>query len=100
MINKEDLHCYYSGLPSPLSYVNDVDEVKEQEEEEQEEENKTTIEHHNADYDGMGNFSRFPISRETKRNKKNFKMKRIIQKIILWWSFKKPKSKRNSIWNI
>lgn len=92
MINKEDLHCHYSGLPSPLSYV---DEVKEQEEE-----NKTTIGHHSADYDGMGNFSRFPISRETKRNKKNFKMKRIIQKIILWWSFKKPKSKRNSNWNI
>lgn len=95
MINKQNLHCHYSGLPSPLSYVNDVDEIKEQEEE-----NKTTIGHHNADYDGMGNFSRFPISRETKRNKKNSEMKRIIQKIILWWDFKKPKKERKSPWSI
>lgn len=33
----------------------------------QEEENRATIEDDSVDYDGMGNFSRFPKSKEKKR---------------------------------
>ena len=63
------LFCHYSGLPSPLAY--------------------------DADYDGMGNQGRFP---ESKKKEKGF-MKRLIQKIIFWFSIKK-KSKRKSIWEL
>lgn len=34
----------------------------------QEQENKATIEHDSLDYDGMGNFTRMPISRERKKS--------------------------------
>ncbi len=27
-------------------------------------------------------------------------MNRLIQKILLWWSYKKPKKDDNSIWNL
>lgn len=63
MITKKDLHCHYSGLPSPLSYVND----------------------------------NVPVQ---KNYKKETIMKRTLQKIVLWWSFIKPKKKKDSIWNI
>jgi hypothetical protein len=65
-------YCHYSDLPSPMAYVN------------------TT-----TDYDGMGNQGRFP----THKKKENSFMKKLIQKIILLFSFKK-KSKRKSIWEL
>jgi hypothetical protein len=49
-----------------------------------------------CDYDSMGNHGRFPKT----KNKKTKNMKRTIQKILLWWSFKFPKKKRKSIWNL
>lgn len=68
-----DNYCYYSDLPSPMAYVNNT-----------------------TDYDGMGNQGRFPESRK----KETGFMKRLIQKIILLFSFSKKKSKRKSIWDI
>jgi hypothetical protein len=32
--------------------------------------------------------------------KKQSKMKRLIQKILLWWSYKKPKKRNKSIWDL
>jgi hypothetical protein len=32
------------------------------------------------------------------KNKLN--MKRLIQKILLWWSYKKPKKRNKSIWDL
>ena len=49
------MHCYYSDLPSPSAYVEDMD------------------------YDGMGNQGRFP----TKKNK-NQPMKNLLKKIQIW----------------
>jgi hypothetical protein len=48
------------------------------------------------DYDSMGDYSRFPKTKE----KKNNMMKRMIQKILLWWSFVKPKKNDKSIWKL
>lgn len=77
MIKEEQVelenHCHYSDLPSPMAYVN------------------TT-----TDYDGMDNQGRFP---ESIKKEKGF-MKRLIQKIVLLFSFNKKKSKRKSIWDI
>ena len=72
-MNKEDLHCHYSNLPSPIAYLDD-----------------------NMDYDGMGNQGRFP---EAKTKRKNI-MKRLIQKIIFWWTIKKSKKRNKSIWDL
>jgi len=72
-MNKEDLHCHYSNLPSPIAYLDD-----------------------NIDYDGMGNQGRFP---EAKIKRKNI-MKRLIQKIIFWWTIKKSKKRNKSIWDL
>jgi|TARA_B100001093_G_scaffold507375_1_gene567826 hypothetical protein len=54
-MDKNKLHCYYSDLPSPSAYVEDMD------------------------YDGMGNQGRFP----TKKNK-NQPMKNLLKKIQIW----------------
>ena len=67
-----DNYCYYSDLPSPMAYVDNT-----------------------TDYDGMGNQGRFPTDKKTERGF----MKKIIQKILLLFSFKK-KNKRKSIWEI
>ena len=40
-----------------------------------------------------------PRSSEVKEEPKHI-MKRLIQKILLWWSFKKPKKNRKSIWDL
>lgn len=72
-MDKEDLHCHYTDLPSPMAYLYDT-----------------------TDYDGMGNYGRFP---KPKRKKNNF-MKRFIQKIFFWWSIKKSKNKNKSIWDL
>ena len=70
--NNEDLWCEYSDLPSPKAYTSC------------------------ADYDSMGNHRRFP---EVKND--NIKpMKRKIQKLLLWLSYKFPKMKRKSIWDL
>lgn len=71
-IKKEELWCEYSDLPSPKAYI------------------KCT------DYDSMGNHGRFP---KTKTNEVT-SMKRTIQKLMLWFSFKFPKKKRKDIWNL
>jgi len=70
----EELYCHYSDLPSPMAYV--VEKC--------------------MDYDSMGDYSRFPKTKE----KKNNIMKRMIQKILLWWSFVKPKKNDKSIWKL
>ena len=57
-----------SYLPSPMAYVGEKC----------------------MDYDSMGDYSRFPKTKE----KKNNIMKRMIQKILLWQSFVKPKKNR------
>jgi hypothetical protein len=44
----------------------------------------------------MGNHGRFPKT----KNKKTKNMKRTIQKILLWWSFRFSKKKRKSIWEL
>jgi len=65
-------YCHYSDLPSLMAYVDST-----------------------TDYDGMGNQGRFP---ESRKKEKSF-MKKLIQKIIFWFSIKK-KSKRKSIWEL
>lgn len=69
---KEDLWCEYSDLPSPMAYSSCTD------------------------YDSMGNHGRFPKN----KNGVNKNMKRKIQKIFLWLSYKFPKMKRKSIWDL
>ena len=71
-VKDEDLWCEYSDLPSPKAYVNCTD------------------------YDSMGNHGRFPKT----KNGDNKYMKRKIQKILLWLSYKFPKIKRKSIWDL
>jgi hypothetical protein len=71
-IKQEDLWCEYTDLPSPIAYGKC------------------------CDYDSMGNHGRFPKT----KNKKSKNMKRTIQKLILWLSFKFPKKKRKSIWDL
>ncbi len=51
-IKKEKLHCYYSGLPSPLAY--------------------------DTDYDGMGNQGRFLKNSEKKSKSFISKLKEIF----------------------
>ena len=67
-----DNYCYYSDLPSPMAYVDNT-----------------------TDYDGMGNQGRFPTRKKIERGF----MKKLIQKIVLLFSFKK-KNKRKSIWEL
>lgn len=71
-IKEEDLWCEYSDMPSPIAYT------------------KCT------DYDSMGNHGRFPKT----KNQKPENMRRLIQKIGLWFSLKFPKRKRKSIWDL
>jgi hypothetical protein len=71
-MEEDELYCHYSDLPSPMAYKNTC-----------------------TDYDSMGNHGRFPNSKV----KKSY-MKRFIQKILLWWSFKKPKKINKSIWKL
>jgi len=58
-MSKEDLHCHYSGLPSPSAYQKD-----------------------DIDYDGMGNQGRFP---KTARRQRGRKIKQLIAKIKSIW---------------
>ena len=60
-IDKDDLWCEYSDMPSPLAYTKNEGDVE---------------------------------------NKKNGKMRRMIQKFTLWLSFKFPKKGKKSIWDL
>jgi hypothetical protein len=73
MRKEEDLYCHYSDLPSPMAYTKNVC----------------------TDYDSMGNHGRFPKNKAKKIYMKNF-----IQKILLLWSYVKPKNGRKSIWKL
>ena len=70
-INKEDLWCEYSDLPSPMAYMDCTD------------------------YDSMGNHGRFPVPKN-----RDIKMKRNLQKLFLWLKFKFPKKTKKSIWKL
>jgi hypothetical protein len=71
-INQEELWCEYSDMPSPISYSKC------------------------ADYDSMGNYGRFPKIKDEKLTI----LKRLIQKLALWLSYKLPNRKRKSIWDL
>ena len=71
-INQEELWCEYSDMPSPISYAKC------------------------ADYDSMGNYGRFPKIKDEKLTI----LKRLIQKLALWLSYKLPNRKRKSIWDL
>ena len=65
----KEKHCYYSGLPSPMAYVDDV-----------------------ADYDGMGNYGRFPKKKEKKSMFKN-----LLKKIQIWYIIRSLGKRKNRI---
>lgn len=48
-----------------------------------------------ADYDSMGNHGRFPIPKD-----RDIKMKKKLQKIFLWVSYKFRKKSRKDIWDL
>jgi hypothetical protein len=48
-----------------------------------------------TDYDSMGNHGRFPKKKEERKN-----MKRLIQKLMLWWEMKRSFKKKKSIWDL
>jgi hypothetical protein len=78
-IKNKDLRCEYSGLPSPQAYIK-KHKSKPQNNEKTNSKDKNIVE-------------RFFI-------KKQSEMKRLIQKILLWWSYKKPKKRNKSIWDL
>ena len=67
-MNKEN-HCYYSGLPSPMAYMDDA-----------------------TDYDGMGNQGRFP-----KQKKKENMFKNILKKIMIFRVIRNLAKRKNRI---
>ena len=78
-IKNKDLLCEYSGLPSPQAYIK-KHKSKPQNNEKANSKDKNIVE-------------RFFI-------KKQSKIKKLLQKILLWWSFKKPKKRNKSIWDL
>ena len=69
-MSKEKLHCHYSGLPSPTAYTDDA-----------------------TDYDGMGNYGRFPA-----KNKKSKGMfKNILKKIMILSIIRNLGKRKNKI---
>ncbi len=74
-MKEEETYCHYSDLPSPLAYIKD-DYI---------------------DSDGMGNQEMSPNKKD---EIKSGVMKRLISKILLWWSYKKPKNNKKSIWDL
>jgi hypothetical protein len=71
-INEQDLWCEYSDMPSPIAYAQC------------------------DDYDSMRNHGRFPKIKDEKLTI----LKRLIQKLALWVSYKLPKRRRKSIWDL
>lgn len=61
-MKKTKEYCHYSGLPSPMAYANDYDEMV--------------------------------------KKKKKMSLKKIIQKISLWFNIFKKKPKRKSVWDL
>jgi len=55
----KELHCHYSGLPSPSAYAN-----------------------------------------QEPKNNKHTAMKRFLQKMLLWWSYKRINKPRKNIWDL
>ncbi len=55
----KELHCHYSGLPSPSAYTN-----------------------------------------QEPKNNKHTAMKRFLQKMLLWWSYKRISKPRKNIWDL
>ena len=49
-----------------------------------------------ADYDSMGNHGRFPKPKTEEAQN----MKRLIQKLMLWFTFRFPKNKQKDIWDL
>jgi hypothetical protein len=49
-----------------------------------------------TDYDSMGNHGRFPKP----KTEETQNMKRLIQKLMLWFTFRFPKNKRKDIWDL
>jgi hypothetical protein len=49
-----------------------------------------------TDYDSMGNHGRFPKP----KTEETQNMKRLIQKIMLWYYYRFPKKKRKNIWDL
>jgi|TARA_R110002020_G_scaffold146387_1_gene321007 hypothetical protein len=56
-MNKEELYCHYSSLPSPSAYIEDMD------------------------YDGMGNQGRFPKQKKSKTMIYKFRYK-LLKKVL------------------
>jgi hypothetical protein len=56
-MEKENLYCHYSDLPSPMAYLDDT-----------------------MDYDGMGNHGRFP----KKKSKRKTILEKIAQRVMFW----------------
>lgn len=75
-VKEEDLWCEYSDMPSPMAYTKC------------------------ADYDSMGNHGRFPKSKIKPKTKKVVRLKKFIQKVMLWMSYKFPKKGKKSIWDL
>lgn len=65
----KEKHCYYSGLPSPMAYMDDA-----------------------IDYDGMGNQGRFP-----KQKKKENMFKNIMKKIMIFRVIRNLAKRKNKI---
>tara|TARA_R110000851_G_scaffold12657_1_gene43749 strand:+ start:767 stop:961 length:195 start_codon:yes stop_codon:yes gene_type:complete len=61
----KELHCHYSGLPSPSAYTDDY-----------------------IDYDGMGNQGRFP---KINGPNKTFRLTRLIRALKAWGNTKQKK---------
>ena len=78
-MKRDNLRYEYSGLPSPQAYIK-KHKSKPQNNEKANSKDKNIVE-------------RFFI-------KKQSEMKRLIQKLLLWWSYKKPKKRNKSIWNL
>ncbi len=49
-----------------------------------------------ADYDSMGKHGRFPKPKTEEAQN----MKRLIQKLMLWFTFRFPKNKKKDIWDL
>jgi hypothetical protein len=73
---EESMWCEYSDLPSPLAYAKC------------------------ADYDSMGNHGRFPKSKAKTKKKKVIRLKKYVQKVMLWVSYRFPKRGKKSIWDL
>jgi len=54
----------------------------------------------NNEKDSYCHYSDLPSPMAYVQKKEKNIMKRLIQKLLLWWSFKKPKKNKKSIWKL